>query len=88
MGKEVAGNPGGHANREVTSGGLAYGILEIRAKGVIVADEAAPVAPVARHQSLAAVVEQVQHIGAGGRVELFQAAVELVAQQVIIRCVQ
>ncbi|MDT4856611.1 hypothetical protein FQZ97_910060 [compost metagenome] len=88
MGEEIAGNPGGHAHREIAPGRLAHGILKVGAEGVVVADEAAPVAPVARHQRLAPAVEQVEHGGAGGGVQLFQALIEFFAQQAIARRMQ
>ena len=39
MGKEITGDAGGHAHREITPGGLAHSILKIRAKGVVIADK-------------------------------------------------
>ncbi|MNQ54726.1 hypothetical protein D3C85_687990 [compost metagenome] len=86
VGEEIAGNPGGHAHREIAPGRLAHGILKVGAEGVVVADEAAPVAPVARHQRLAPAVEQVEHGGAGGGIQLLETLIEFFAQQAIPGC--
>ena len=88
MGEEITRDAGGHAHRKITPGGLAYSVLKVRAEGVVVADKTAPVAPVAGHQGFAFRVEQVQHIGAGGRIELLQPLVECAAQQAVIRRTQ
>ncbi len=84
-GEEVAGNAGGDADGEIAAAVVPHRIAEIRAEGVVVANEAAPVAPVAGGDGLAVAVEQVQHRGAGCVVLLFQALVELAAQRAVAR---
>ena len=88
MGKEIAGNAGSHPHGKIAPGGLTYGILEIRAKGVVVADETAPVTPVAGHQGFAPGIQQVEHIGARRCVELLQPLVKFAPQQTVIRRTQ
>ncbi|MNZ78792.1 hypothetical protein D3C78_973800 [compost metagenome] len=78
-GEEVAGHPGGHADREVAATAQAQGVLEVGAEGIVVADEAGRVVPVAGGDGLAAGVEQVEHRRAGLGVEALQAQVELLA---------
>ncbi len=84
VGKKIAGNAGGHADGEVAPAVMGHGIAEIGAKGIVVADKARPVTPVARRDGFAVTVQQVEHRGAGRLVLLLQAQVQHLAQLAVV----
>jgi len=87
-GEEIAGNAGGHAHGEVAAAVLGQRVAKVGPEAIVVADEAAPFAPVARGEGIALAVDEVEHRRAGGLVLSLQAAIELVAQLPVARVFQ
>src|SRR5690606_18814069 len=79
-GEEITGNAGGHTHGEIAAAVLGQRIAKVGPEAIVVADEAAPFAPVARGEGIALAVDEVQHRRAGGLVLSRQAVLELVSQ--------